>query len=266
MKKLLLLGWLLLSQTVWSQTLGETVQRIHDQSAAMQSRAAAETDTWGEKTASEDLQQLRQSATSLLQGLEGDDARDVISTQSLLRTAASRVRASSGLLPQGDSERAAVEELLGLSKAVDERLNGLRGRFAEKASRVPGRLADQPLQAAEPSPFELYENPRQLLIDVRDARQLASSLQSGRFPPFGYGPSEPNNLDSVQVQRLVRAGWALQRGAEGNFEDVSQLYPLWERFRAEYDRLGYPGSNHVTRQLEKVVQRLDAFFQATAQP
>lgn len=263
MKIKLLLGWLLLSISLPAQTLGETVQRIHDESANIIAQRETQADSWGEKTALEDLQTLKQSAQALQQSLEGHDAKAVLPLQRELTSAASRVRASSPLLPEAPSDAARLEEVLTLSQAVDQRLSHLRLRFAQKASRVPGKLADQPLRAED---LALYENPKTLLIDVRDACQLATSLQTGRFPPLGFGLAQPNNLDPVQVQRFIQAGWALQRSLEGNFQDISQIYPLWEKFRFEYDRLGYAGSSNVTRQLERVMRRLGTFFDATAQP
>ena len=256
MRLKLLLLWLLFAGALHAQTLGDTVQQIRDQSQAVLSRNSAES-TWGEQTVAADLQTLQQSAAGLLQYLEGNDAKDVLPAQRDLSLAASRVRVSSSLLPE--TEKPLIEELLELTQAVDARLTQLRSRFAQKASRVPGRLADQPLRADEPA-FELYENPRALLIDVRDARQLASSLQVGRNPRWGFELNQPNNLDALQVQRLIQAAWALQRGLEGNFSDLSDVAPLWEKFQQEYDRLGYPGSNSVTRQLERVMQRLGDFF------
>ncbi len=258
--KLLLLGWLLLSTGLLAQTLGQTVQRIHDESATIITQRETQADTWGEKTALEDLQALRHSAAALQQSLEGDDAKALITVQRDLASAASRVRASRILLPAAPSDAATLEEVLKLSQAVDQRLSQLRLRFAQKASRVPGTLSAQSLRSGDEH-LAIYENPKALLIDVRDARQLASSLQTGRFPPLGFGLAQPNNLDPIQVQRFIQAGWALQRSLEGNFQDISQVHPLWEKFRFEYDRLGYAGSSNVTRQLERVMQRLGTFFE-----
>lgn len=260
MRTKLLLLWLLFAGALQAQTLGDTVQQIRDQSQAVLSRNSSE-NTWGEQTAAADLKTLEHSASSLLQELEGDDAKNVLPAQRDLFLAASRVRVSASLLPE--AEKPPIEELLRHCQAVDQRLTQLRSRFAQKASRVQGPLADQPLEAKDHA-FELYENPRALLIDVRDARQLASSLQTGRNPRWGFELNQPNNLDPLRVQRMIQAGWALQRGLEGNFTDIQEIYPLWEKFRFEYDRLGYPGSNHVTRQLERVMQRLGDFFQAVA--
>lgn len=259
----ILLGWLLLSGVLHAQTLGEAVQQVRDSSAVLITKRQLQAETWGQKTAIEDLESLQKSAEVLLESLQSRDARSLVEAQRDFSSQASRVRSSSPLLPDAPSDTEAVQELLGQVRAVDNRLTEIRTRFAEKASRVPQSLGDEPLQS-DSQAFELYENPQALLIDIRDARQLAASLETGRLPQFGFGLAQPNNLDSLQVRRFIQAGWALQRAAEGNFGDISELTPQWEKFRFEYDRLGYPGSTQVTRQLERVMDRLTAFFKESA--
>ena len=266
MRRALLLTWILLLGAAHAQTLGQAVQKIHDDCTQILERGRqTPTLSWGEQTALDDLAALQNSAQALLDELDGDDARLLTAVQRDLSSSSSRARASYTLLPETARDTARLEEILQLSQAVDARISELRLRFAQKASRVSPDLASQAL-TAEQRPLSIYENPKKLLIDVRDARQLASSLQTGRFPPLGFGLAQPNNLDSVQVQRFMQAGWALQRGLEGDFEDISEITPLWEKFQFEYNRLGYAGSNNVTHQLERVMARLGEFFAATAQP
>ena len=260
MKIKALLGSLLLTGALHAQTLGTTVQEISDTSAAIIAQRQPQADSWGQQTALEDLLLLQRSATVLLEKLQDSDAQNIKVAQRELTAQASRVKSSSLLLPDSPADSAAIEALLGQVQAVDGRLTELRTRFAQRASRVAGSLADEEITTSNEQGFSLYENPHALLIDIRDARQLAASLETGRLPQLGFGLAQPNNLDSLQVRRFIQAGWALQRSAEGSFQDVSELIPQWQKFRFEYDRLGYAGSSSVTRQLERVMQRLDTFF------
>ncbi len=265
MKIKALLGSLLLTGALHAQTLGTTVQEISDTSAAIIAQRQPQADSWGQQTALEDLLLLQRSATVLLEKLQDSDAQNVTVAQRELTAYASRVKSSSLLLPESPADSAAIEALLDQVQAVDARLTELRTRFAQRASRVAGSLADEEIASNEQG-LSLYENPHALLIDIRDARQLAASLETGRLPQLGFGLAQPNNLDSLQVRRFIQAGWALQRSAEGSFQDISELMPQWQKFRFEYDRLGYPGSSSVTRQLERVMHRLETFFDATVQP
>lgn len=64
----------------------------------------------------------------------------------------------------------------------------------------------------------------------------------------------------------------LFRSPQPDFEDLPRMkaqglravLPLWLKFRREYDRLGYAGQNNVTRQLERVMDRLTLFFNDVA--
>lgn len=246
-----------------AQTLGEATGQVRDRSEAMIAQRLPQADTWGEQTALEDLRGLHQSAAALYEALAGSDADAVRNFQQQLSTAARRLNTSQSLLPDAAAESASVAELLAEVEAIDQRLTDLRLRFGQKASTTPGPLASEPLADDDPA-FDLYSNPQALLIDVRDARQLASQLDVAHYPGYGFGFMQPNNLDSLQVRRLVLAGWDLQRALEGNYSDINDVRDEWVRFRREYDRLGYPGSSSVVRRLDRVMERLTLFFDGVA--
>lgn len=257
-----LLGLLLFAMTspLLAQTLGETTLEVRDRSGALlSSQSAPGAGSWGQQQAADDLRLLNQSAASLLEALDGNDANAIKPIQTELSSAARRLQTSSSLLPEGGTEKAQVAELLADVDAIDQRLTDLRLRFDQKATITPGPLADEPLSKDDPA-FDLYLNPQALLIDIRDARNLVSRLQTGRFPSYGIGFNQPNNVDELQVRRLVLAAWALENRLLGDYGDITEALPEWHKFRREYDRLGYPGSNEVVRQLERVVTRLTAFF------
>lgn len=257
----LALSWLILCAPGLAQTLGQATLEVRDRSEALIARLMPQAQSWGQQTAVDDLRLVHQSAAALLEALNGNDANAVKDFQLQLESAARRLRTSHSLLPEPDA--ATVADLVQRVAAIDARLTSLRLRFGGKAALTPGPLADQSLATSDPA-FALYENPQALLIDVRDARRLASELEVAHFPGYGFGFMQPNNLDSLQVRRLVLAGWELQRALEGQFTDVSQVLDEWEQFRHEYDRMGYPGSNQVVRQLERVVDRLTLFFDDVA--
>jgi hypothetical protein len=252
---------LLFCVPVGAETLGQATQEVRDRCEAMIAQRLPQVDSWGQQTALDDLRGVHQSAAALLEAMSGNDARAVKEFQLGLSSAARRLRASQSLLPEAAAGAPDIAELETRVAAIDERLTELRLRFGEKASLTPGPLAEQSL-APEHSAFQLYENPQALLIDVRDARNLASQLDFAHFPGYGFGFMQPNNLDPLQVRRLVLAGWALERSLEGQFSDISEALDEWVKFRREYDRLGYPGSNQVVRQLDRVMERLTQFFTA----
>lgn len=252
--------WLVLAPSVWGLegwTLGQATAHIQQQAGA--TLAALDAQTWGEQAAREDLQMVEQRATALLQALEGRDARAVKEQQAELASAGRRLQASRVMLPpeflQGPSW-ADLEQALTL---VDRRLTQLRSRFDQRAAWTPGPLAEQPLEGRDAA-FEIYPNPHLLLVDVRDLRLLSASLEATHFPGYGFGFMQPNNLDPLEVRRLTLAAWDLQRALESQYQDISELLDKWQKYRRLYDRLGYPGSNEVVRQLERVVERLTLFF------
>ncbi len=257
-----LLGMLLFAMTspLLAQTLGTTALEVRDSSAAMLStRAGSASASWGEQQALDDLRQLHQSSAALLEALSGNDASAVKPLQTELSSSARRLQASHSLLPDAGKDTAAVDELLADVAALDQRLTDLRLRFDQKAAMTPGPLADEPLADDDPA-FDLYTNPQALLIDIRDLRRLVSRLQAGRNPAFGIGFNQPNNIDELQVRRLVLAAWDLENRLLRDYSDITETLPEWQKFRREYDRMGYPGTNEVVRQLERVVQRLTAFY------
>jgi hypothetical protein len=260
------LFWLLLAVPLWAQTLGEATRQVHDRSEALLRQLQPQAGSWGQQTAVDDLRLLAQTSGALLEALAGHDAKAVKELQLQLSRAASRLRTSRALLPEASAEATELAALDQQVSAIEARLTELRVRFDEKAALTPTPLGEQPLSAEDPA-FQLYDNPHTLLIDVRDARRLASELPVGRYPNYGFGLAQPNNLDSLQVRRLVLAAWNLQRALESQFSDISEVLDEWEKFRWEYDRLGYPGSSQVVRQLERVVDRLTIFFdQVAGQP
>ena len=247
---------------VSAQTLGEATEQVRSRVESMISAHPPQNISWGEQTALDDLRQVQQAATSLLEALNGNDAEAVKQPQQQLTSAARRLKASSSLLPE-TAERS--DELLDQVMSIDAKLSELRLRFGQKASLTPTPLFEQPLETHD-SAFALYENPQALLIDIRDARRLASQLEVGGYRDWTFGYGQPNNLDALQVRRLVLAARDLERALESNFSDISEVQAPWEKLRKEYDRLGYPGNTLVTRQLDKVMQRLTAFFQGALIP
>ena len=249
----------LLSVALHAQTLGEATREVTDLSQTLIEQRLPDVDSWGEQTALDDLRGVHEASAALSVALEGSEADAVRTQQQALVTAARRLKTSQSLLPNPAQAVPTLDDLQTRILAIDDRLTQLRLRFAEKATQKAGPMADLSLAPNEEA-FTSYENPQELLIDVRDARRLAASLESGRFPRQGIGFGQPNNLDSLQVRRLVLAGWDLQRALEGQYSDISQVQPKWDKFQTEYNRLGYPGSNTVTRQLDRVMTRLAAFF------
>jgi hypothetical protein len=260
MKRLLVTLILALLPTALSaQTLGQATMEVRDRTEALISQRLPQVDSWGEQTALDDLRLVHQSSAALYEALAGTDATAVKTYQQNLATAARRLKTSHSLLPDAAADAATVAELDSQVAAIDARLTELRLRFGQKATLTPGPLAGESLSPSDPA-FDLYINPQALLIDVRDARRLASSLQVGHYPGYGFGFGQPNNLDSLQVRRLVLKAWALENALQGQYSDISEVMDEWVDFRREYDRLGYPGSNQVVRQLDRVMDRLSAFF------
>jgi hypothetical protein len=248
-----------------AETLGQATQEVRDRAEALIGQRLPEADSWGEQTAIEDLRLVHQNAAALLEALSGTDAMAVRTFQQELSSSGRRLKASAPLLPAAPADAATVEELETRIAAIDARLTELRLRFDQKATLTPGPLAGENLSADDPT-FEIYSNPQTLLIDVRDARRLVSSLEVAHFPGYGFGFGQPNNLDSVQVRRMILAAWDLERSLESQFGDISEVLDEWVTFRREYDRMGYPGSNQVVRQLERVMDRLTLFFDGVATP
>ncbi len=116
-----------------------------------------------------------------------------------------------------------------------------------------------PLTESEPGLS--YDNPAQLLVDVRDLGRWVQNIQVGRFPAYGLlGSLSPNNLDPLQVRRFTEAIFDLERRLAGRYEDVQESLPAWRKVRREYDRLGYLPPGVTQRQLERLMARLDAFY------
>lgn len=237
-------------------TLGEATSEVIERSGSLIVELEKEPSTWGIETALKDLQRLNQSARALERALDGQDAAELKQQQSEMSTASRRVETSSALLP--DSVRGSVQELSQKVAAINERLTELRLRFGTRASMTPSALSHVSMEASDQS--AAYDNPAQLLIDVRDIRRLAQQLQSVRYPQLGIGFNSPNNLDSLQVRRFVLATWELERQLSGQYQDIGESLPTWNKVKREYDRLGYAPPSVITRQLERVMQRLDAFY------
>jgi hypothetical protein len=259
-RSLLLLVLCTVCSTSWAfaQTLGSTLDSIRSDAQSVASRHL-NAPTWGVQTAADDLNRFVAECGRLSAGLASDDARDVEALQRGFKSAARRVETSSVMLP--DADQAELDQILDQVALVDQRLTELRLRFGSQANMVYGALDNVSLVTSD-DPIGQYANIKELLIDVRCARSLASSLRVGRYPLYGFGFNEPNNLDSLQVRRVVQAAWALERDLSVQIDDVSQSVPAWDRFYREYNRLGYPGTGSNVRQLERVVSRLERFYSA----
>lgn len=238
-----------------AQTLGETLKLIEERCNVVVSRQQGE--TWGVKTAVDDLQRLKAQSQRLAASLSSPDARDVKELEDGLRSATRAVRTSKVMLPE--NEHTEVEAALVDAGLVADRLTDIRLRFGSKANIVSGPLADL---SVEPGDSDLpYENIQQLLVDVRWTRELMESLMPAGFPqPGGIGFGMPNNLDPLEVQRATLALWNLERTLSTNLDDVRESIPAWENFKQEYDRLNYMGPGRNVRQLERAVKRMDDFY------
>lgn len=239
-----------------AQTLGQALSEIETTVQAIIARYPSPS-TWGEQTSVDDLKRFLAQTQRLGAGLGSDDADSVEELQRGFSSAGRRAQTSVTMLsPQDQESLAGVSPLV---DQVDNRLTDLRLRFGSKATLVGGTLADMPLTPDQD--FDsTYANVNELLIDVRDARRLASTLGNIRFPQQGFGFGQPNNLDGLQLQRLLQAGWELERQLSVQIPDVSVTLPAWQRFEREYNRIGYPGTNTNIRQLDRVMRRLGAFY------
>lgn len=247
---------LLVSGAGWATTLGEATSELIEKSGTLIVALEKEPSTWGIETALKDLQRLNQSARALERALDGQDAEQLKRQQTELSTASRRVETSAALIPE--SARGTVQHLSERVAAINERLTDLRLRFGTRASMAPGALSQVSLEASAES--TIYDNPSQLLIDVRDIRSLAQQLQVAPFPPLGVGLNSPNNLDSLQVRRLVLATWELERQLSSQYQDIRESLPTWNKVKREYNRLGYVPPSVTIRQLERVMRRMDAFY------
>lgn len=259
MKRLLLttLCWVFTFSVVQAQTLGDSLESVESRTQEMVARYSS-ANTWGEQTALDDLKRFLAETQALSAALSGDNAANVEQLQRGFTSAIRRVETSSVMLPS--SEGPGVESIVAEASLIAERLTDLRLRFGSKASLVNGPLTEVSLQPDE-SLEDTYLNLQHLLIDVRDAVRLASTLGNDRFPGNGgIGFGTPNNLEPLQVRRFVLAGWELERQLSSQVGDVSETYPAWERFEQEYNRLGHPGSGANIRQLERVMARLGTFY------
>jgi hypothetical protein len=257
MKKLMMIA-LLLGFTLTfaqAQTLGSALNSVEQDAQQILSRQTEE--TWGQKTAADDLNRLITQAQRMSEAMTSDDTNSVETLQRGLSSAAQRVRTSSVLL--SDSDQQQIEKMLQTVEQIDGRLTQLRLRFGSQAALVPGSLNEVALNPVDPIDGT-YLNLEALLIDVRDARRLAARLGNQRFPGYGLNLGGFNNLDPLRLERFVRAGWELERTLEGKLGDVSESYAAWDKFETEYNRLGYMGVGNNVRQLERVMDRLSTFY------
>ena len=248
--------WLALTLTATqAQTLGSALEAVEQDVQTVISQQTG--DSWGAQTAADDLNRLLAQAQRLSEALDLEDARKVEELQRGLTSAAQRVETSSVLLSEPAQQK--VKELLATVGQIDERLTELRLRFGGQANLVPGRLSEVSL-SADPPLDGVYSNLADLLIDVRDARRLAGTLGNVRYPAYGFNQGGLYNIDPLQLDRVVQAGWALERQLSGSVGDVSDSLPAWNRFEREYNRLGYMGTGSNVRQLERVMDRLANFY------
>lgn len=241
-----------------AQTLGTVTGELLDEVQGQLDALTDPTPSWGQAAARDDLIRLRDASTSLLNGLEGHDAEAIKKEQLELFIAGKRLKASWSLLPVVDEViyRSIQSEIA----AISDRLTSIRNRFDARAARPLLPLSELALVAGPEDPFSLYPNPQALLIDVRDARSLCEELDYTRYPRNELGRISPNNLDPLQVRRMIQKAWELQRSLEGRYDDIYALTKQWKAFKNEYNRMGYPGSSNASRQLERVVTRLERFF------
>jgi hypothetical protein len=238
-----------------AQTLGSALSTVEENAQQVLSRQTGE--TWGQQTAADDLNRLLAQTQRMSQALNSDDAKKVESLQRGLTSAARRVGTSSVLLSDPDQQQ--IEQMLQTVDEIDQRLTELRLRFGSQASIVSGSLNDAALHPDE-SLDGVYTNLEALLIDVRDARRMASTLGNNRFPQYGIYSGGLHNLDPLRLDRFVQAGWALERQLSSHVGDVSESTAAWDKFENEYHRLGYMGTGTNVRRLERVMDRLSAFY------
>lgn len=258
------LSILILAFSLWqggaAQTLGETLQDVSDGAQHLASTQQTG-QTWGIKTAVDDLLHLAAEASRLQAALSTPDAREVEELERSFTSAAYKLKTSKVMLP--DNYQPAADQLIGQAELVARRLSQLRLRFGSRASSVSGSLVDSSLALDENLG---YTNINDLLIDVRTARELVSTLRTGTVPQFNLTLSggAPNNLDGLQVRRLQLAAWDLERQLSGDIGDIRDTVETWEKFEREYRRLAYPGAGSNIRQLERVMERLRVFYSELA--
>ncbi len=249
----------------WGQTLGQATEQSLEQTESLISSLQEPNSTWGEETALDDMNQLKRALVAMQAALEEEsDAAQLDIQVSDLKAASRRAETSSVLLPSTQAKND-LEAILAEIRDLCERLDSIRGRFGTKASRFETPLAEVELQVSLEG-LDLYRNQEALLIDIRDLRRLVSSLQVGGFPQQGIGFGQPNNLEGLQVRRLVLATWELERNLSGQLEDITEVMRSWHKTDQEYRRLGYPGNSEVVRQMERVMSRLETFFAAVGNP
>lgn len=254
---IILLGFsLLLATGASAETLGEAALAIRQDAVKILDRYSTPTPQWAESTALKDVEGISQAAQALYDGLDGNDADSVRVLQSELMVQARRAMTSSVML--SNSAQADIQALLPEAERIDDRLTGLRQRFGGKASMTQVALRDLPV---EESSVETYSNYHELLIDVRAARERIQSLRVGRAYSGGlFTDGQPNNLDPLQLQRFINAAWDLERTLSTNSADIRRSQQAWERFHREYRIMDYPGSNFNVRQLERIMRRLERFY------
>ena len=247
---------LLLVSGVSAETLGEATLEIRQEATKILDRYSTRTPDWGDRTALQDVDGIARAAQNLYEGLGGHDADQITSLQTQLKTKARRAKTSSVLM--SSEAQAQINSLLPKVERVDQRLTALRLRFGGEASVTGVALRDVPVESNSP---ETYSNHKELLIDVRAARERVRALRAGRAYSGGlFTDGQPNNLDPLQLQRLINAAWALERRLSASSTDISHSRPAWERFRREYRLMDYPGSNFNVRQLDRIMRRLEGFY------
>ncbi len=266
----LILFFILIAAAISSaETLGEASERalseLRSARSALQQPAASETGSeWAQSTALADLDQLSNRTEALLEQLGGERNAAVLEEPTVeLKAAIRRARTSSVLLPP--AALAPFERAQRELEDVLSRLDELRTRFGGHATVVELPLEGVDLVRSDEGLLG-YQNLEALLIDARELYRLASSLRVGGFPQQGVGFRQPNNLDGLQVRRFALASNALVRDLSARPDDITEVLPRWERVQTEYLRLGYPGDDEVVRRLTRVVDRLQSFFRAVAQP
>lgn len=240
-------------------TLGESTREVSSRSQGLITKAQTMSATWGTKTALRDLESLNRSAQELEVALKGHDAALILEQQRVLATASRRIGVSGRLLPA--SIQPELRELQSRVADIDSRITQIRLRFATKASSTPRALSEVALFPDETG-LEVYDNPADLLIDVRAANLLVRSLSGESEPAYAIGIDSSYELEPSQINRLVRAAEELQSNLSGRYSDVRESLPSWKKMKREYDRIGYLAPTTTSRQLERVMERLGSFFGA----
>lgn len=237
----------------WAQTLLETSQTLNQQATELAAQLDQGQPTWGQGLARQDLEAMAQASQKLAEMLP---VRGVDQLGPEIDALASARR---GLQTSGSVSgiQNPVAALVAQAKALEDQLRDLRARFGGKASPAGEHLASFPLTG--PVAPAVFENPQALLREARNLHDMARRVGNRSLLRYRFGAGQPNNVWPDDWRRLVLAAEAFERQATG-YSNVSQTIPSFERVRNAYRRLGYQPSTPATRELERSMERLEAFY------